>query len=210
MQETSDLSLAASSTEPSRSTFDELIDLLSNCGHCDQLSLDDQIEIGLLQLQVLESKNRALERSAKGKSELKQRLAEQERCWSELNSQLDEAVDLLVGLKTEVSQFSVGLEVAFEKKRNYLNFLLESARESTGSDSLRQFLNVHRSPDAESPYSLAMQRNYFQLNATKTVNYDLKSLARLAEEIESELKGICRFVCTTHQDHLRWPIYLLI
>ena len=204
MEEASELfGSPTDSTVPNRTTFDELIELLANFARSDQISLDDQIEIGRLQLQVFDSQNAALERSANEKAELKKRLAEQEGRWSELNSQLDEAVDLVVALKAAVGQLNVGLEVAFEKKLNYLNFLLDSAQSSTDSGSLRQFLDVRRrSPDAGSPYSTAMRAHHFQLNATKSTSYDLKGLAKLAEKIENELKGIYRLIrkwlCQNH------------
>ena len=197
MKETSELFASPSgcSAERNRTTFDELIELLSKCAHSDQLSLDDQLEIAQLQLQVFENKKSALERSAIEKSQLKEELAEQENRWFELNSQLDEAVNLMVELKTEVSQSEIELEVTFEKKLNYLKFLLQSAQKSTNSDALRQFLDVHSPPMTESPYSVTMHNHfYFQLNATKSLNYDLKGLATLTEEIDSELKGIiCDF-----------------
>ena len=189
MEETSDLfKPTTDSAEPS--TFDELIALLSNSAQSDQCSLDDQIEIGLLQLQMLERRNAALERELKEKEELKQRLAERESRWSELNAQLDAAVDLMVDRKVEASKSEVALQVELEKKLNYLNFLLESAEKSTDRESLRRFLTGHSQPiNAESPFSIAMQGQHFQLNAAECSNYDLDSLRKVAEEIENELRG---------------------
>ena len=199
MGETSDLfgPPTADSGEPSQSTFDELIiTLLSNSAQSDQAGLDDQIEIGLLQLQMLEDRNCALERSLKEKGELKQRLAERESRWSELNSQLDGAIDLMVDRKMEVSQSEVGLQMELEKKLNYLNFLLESAEKSTDSESLRRFLAGHSRPlNAESPFSVAMHGQHFQLNAAESTNYDADGLARLAGEMEDALRGSYRSNC---------------
>ena len=74
-----------------------MIALLSNSVQSDQCSLDDQT--GLLQLQMLEQRNAALESSLKEKEELKQRLTERENRWSEMIAQLDATVDLRVNRK---------------------------------------------------------------------------------------------------------------
>jgi hypothetical protein len=177
--------------DTNRSTFDELMNLLSNCTIPDQMSLDNKIELCLLQLQVLEIKNFGLEQSIKLRKVFKNDLIERENRWNELNDQLNKLVNIMVELKEDVNEFSLRIHIAFEKKLNYLNFLLQSAKRSMNNESLKQFL-LECNKDNK-PYSIVMREHHFELNAIKNVNYDLVGLTKLAKKVENQLRGIYYF-----------------
>ena len=171
-----------------RTTFDELMLLLSNCTLSEQMSLDDKIEISLVQLQILEIKNFGVEQSTKLKRKFKAELGERKARWCGLNDQLDNLVNLMVGLRCDIDQFKLRIRIAFEKKMNYLNFLLQSAKHAMSQESLKQFLSNCNRPDDRQPYSIGMRKYHFELNAIS--NYDLDGLSKLAKNVENELKRL--------------------
>ena len=63
-----------------------------------------------------------------------------------------------------------------ELEKSYLNFLLELAEKSTDREPLRRLSGHSQLVDAESPFSIAMQGQHFQINAVERANYDLDEL----------------------------------
>lgn len=186
-------------------SFQELQNLLSNSRVNEQMSLDDKIEICSLQKQVLEIKNFGLEESIKLKSNHLDKLNKRRRTWADLNSHLNRLIETMVELKNDVNQFKLELHLTFERKLNYLNFLLKLSKESLNKDKLKQFLidsSSHQNYSSPlSPLSIVERDNYFEIQAIKNLNYDLDSLMDLTRKVEKELKCHGTDECDDHHSN---------